>query len=1439
MTTLGDIAKIEYNLSNSQLKAVKALHLVAYGQEAQPRMTRKRLREFSGFGLEKGSEDYENKLTDVKERTDSADLVSICHILDLDYKGSSDDVVDRICSFMNDLSVTENNSGKEEEEDDVDDEEDVADDEDVDDDDDDDEEVSLAHLQARMRVRKTESFALTFRDIEDSIRSFDGKAEYPVQKWIADFEEIADITGWNDLQKLIFAKKSLKGLAKLFVQSEKGIKSWSILKRKLKEEFEVKVSSAQIHKILMSRKKGYSESVQEYVLVMREIGNRANIETEVVIQYIIDGIQDDSSNKTILYGARNFSEFKEKVKLYEKIKSSKQSFDQGKKNEHKYNNDNSRNDRRNTGYHEKNFRSKVQVCYNCGEKNHKSNECPNKNKGVKCFGCNEYGHMANKCPRKNASNRNVSAIEVVPKNGVTLKIHEVQLTALLDTGSDISALRMDVIENHFSNIQLEKDLISIRGIGLDKTETLGSFKKTVLVNDVEVLLKFHVIPSNASGFKAIIGNDILSQVDVSIRDDGIVLYKKEKENFLMHITIDEEKDVEAIDVTHIKNPKHQEKVKNLIEMYQPEKCLTTDIKMNIVLKTEEAIYQSPRRLAMPEKIIVEKQIKEWLEEEIIRPSSSDFASPIVLVSKKDGQTRICCDYRKLNKNVIKDRFPLPLIEDVLDCLQDAKYFSTIDLRNGFFHVPVAEESIKYTSFVTHNGQYEFLKCPFGLCNSPAVFQRYISYIFRDLTRQGIAMYYMDDLIILSKDEKEGIERLEKVLQVARDYGLEIKKKKCQILKTRVEFLGFIIENGTVQPSEAKTTAISRFPKPTTCKQIQSFLGLTGYFRKFISSYALIAKPLSDLLKKDQIFKFEENEEKAFAKLKCLLTSEPVLSLYKQGSETELHTDASKYGYGACLMQKSDDDNKFHPVYFMSKKTTPAEEKYNSYELEVLAVIQAVKKFRIYLLGYKFRIVTDCSAFQRTMDKKDLTTRVARWALLLEEYSYEIVHRKGSQMSHVDALSRNPTTMMPVTEIITHEDGIIKRIQKAQNADEHIQSIKKILESEESYENYFSKNDILYKYENGRESLVVPQSMQLEIIKKAHDIGHFAIAKTEEVVKREFYMPKLKEKIQNCIQNCVPCILGNKKSGKKEGFLHPISKMEGPLHTYHIDHLGPLPSTNKNYKHILVVIDDFTKFTWLYTTKSTTAKEVVECLTRQQKIFGNPSRIISDRGTAFTAEEFENYCVEEGIKHIRITTGVPRSNGQVERINRIIIPILTKLSLEDPSKWYKFIDRVQRALNCTIQRSINATPFEVLIGTKMKNKEDVLIQELINQEIVTEFCENRECIRQESKQQILKVQEENKHRYNLRRKKAKNYKEGDLVAIKRTQFGPGLKVSQKYLGPYEVVKAKGNERYDVVKVGHHDGPMRTSTCSEYLKPWIDYTSESESDSESGMAECRKF
>ncbi|GFW60632.1 hypothetical protein TNCV_569781 [Trichonephila clavipes] len=729
---------------------------------------------------------------------------------------------------------------------------------------------------------------------------------------------------------------------------------------------------------------------------------------------------------------------------------------------------------------------------------------------------------------------------------------------------------------------------------------------------------------------------------------------------------------EELDLRHVENRQIKKELEKLIQDYKPEKTVSTDVTMRIILKDEEPVCQHPCRLAFTERLEVNKQIEEWLNEGIIRPSSAEYASPIVMVKKKDGSSRMCIDYRKLNLKLVKDKFPLPVIEDVLDTLQEAKVYSTLDLRNGFFHVDVDEDCRKYTSFIVPDGQFEFNKVPFGLSTSPEVFQRYVSSIFRDLTRKGIVISYLDDLVIPAKNEQEGLEKLKIIFEVAKKYGLEIKFKKCQFLKKKIEFLGHIVESGTIKPSPTKTLAVRKFPEPTTIKQVQSFLGLTGYFRKYIKDYSKIAKPLSDLTRKENLFVFlffGTQQKEAFEKLKKILSEGPILHLYKYGRKKEMHTDACKQGYGAILLQEAE-DGKLHPVYYMSKKTNTAEEKYDSYELEVLAIINTLKKFRVYLLGQHFKIVTDCSAFQKTMQKKELITRTARWALQLEEFDYEIEHRAGSRMKHVDALSLYPVMMVC-------NDTLTSKLKKAQEEDDNIQTLKSLLEKQES-EEFFERNGILYKYLNGRELIVTPKAMQAELIKFIHENGHFSVGKTEEIVKQEFFIPNLSNVVKKVIVNCVPCILASKKTGKKEGFLNPISKESIPLSMYHVDFIGPLPSTNKSYQHIFTVVDAFTKFTWLYPVKTVSAESALE--------------------TKTTAE---NLCSHQTI---------------IRRLN----------------KWYKYVDRLQRILNSTISRSTKWTPFELLEGIKMRNKEDILIKDLLLEEMAKELLEQREFLRNDAK-----------------------------------------------------------------------------------------------------------
>lgn len=321
--------------------------------------------------------------------------------------------------------------------------------------------------------------------------------------------------------------------------------------------------------------------------------------------------------------------------------------------------------------------------------------------------------------------------------------------------------------------------------------------------------------------------------------------------------------------------------------------------------------------------------------------------------------------------------------------------------------------------------WNFWRVPFGLCNSPAVFQLHIRAIFKKLLDETKILSYLDDIMIPTKTEEENMAVLKEVLTVASEYDVKINRNKCKFLMRKVEFLGYIIEGGTIKTSETKTNAVKFFPKPKSCKEIQSFIGLTSYFRKLILNYAVIARPLTQMLKNGVKFQFGQEQFRAFQDLKNALTQDPVLKLFCVGAETKLHTDASQIGLGAILLQKNDVDGLLHPIFYASWKTTPQKEKLTSYELEILTVVKALKKFGVYLLPTQLKIDTDCRAFVQTMSKKETCLQVARWAIRIGEFKYNIEHRPENSMRYVDALSRNPPSICVVQEI---KDGLIDQVK---------------------------------------------------------------------------------------------------------------------------------------------------------------------------------------------------------------------------------------------------------------------------------------------------------------------------------------------------------------------------------------------------------------------------
>jgi len=930
------------------------------------------------------------------------------------------------------------------------------------------------------------------------------------------------------------------------------------------------------------------------------------------------------------------------------------------------------------------------------------------------------------------------------------------------------------------------------------------------------------VPDDTMTYKVLLGRDFLSCPSLRITFGDVVKIKKTEDE----ASIKQVLNIVDTDPTSVRdalqiNPKIDRNTSHTIcEIYesryfrnfQAKKC-EPEFEMKIALKHDQPISSRPRRLSFADKESLQKILDDLLKNKIIRPSNSPYASPIVLVRKKTGDLRLCIDFRELNKITIRDNFPTELVDDNIDRLQNKKYFSVLDLKDGFHHVEMHKESIKFTSFVTPLGQYEYLRMPFGLTNAPRVFQRFIHTVFETLIREHKILLYLDDILVATKTLDEHLVILSELFELAGKSHLQFRIDKCYFVQTEIKYLGYCVNEYGIRPSDENIEVVLNYPIPRNAKEVHRFVGFASYFRRFIPKFSLSAKPLYDLIRKNAPFSFGAAEHNAFETLKRHLVSKPALAIYSPHAETELHCDASTSGFGGILLQKQN-DGMWKPISFWSQRTTPTEAKYHSFELECLAVVYALKRFHIYLAGQKFKIITDCDSFRLTLNKKDINPRISRWALFLQNYNYEIVHRPGKRMVHVDALSRCHSVL--ILEGSTFE----RTLSICQDRDDEILKIREKLEKGD-VKHYELRDGLVYRKDKSKKlSFYVPRTMESNVIRTCHDdIGHVGIDKVIGNIVKTYWFPNMREKVKEYIQNCLRCIEFSPPSGRAEGFLHSIPKEKVPFATIHIDHLGPLEKTGKGYRHLLIVIDAFTKFIRLYPCKSTTTDESIKYLRNYFRAYSKPRRLISDRGTSFTSETFKEFLKDENIEHVLIAVGTPRANGQVERLNRVITPMLAKLS-ETPAKWDQTLDKVEHSLNNTVCRATDETPSRLLFGVDQKGKSSDTIQDLLNPNVNRDLEE----LRNNAHKKIEKSQLQNEKRYNLRRKAAREYKIGDYVEIRNVETTSGVnkKLLPKFKGPYIVKKVLDHDRYVITDVEGFQLTQRPYTgivAPDQMRPYL--------------------
>ncbi|WVZ81457.1 hypothetical protein U9M48_028832 [Paspalum notatum var. saurae] len=831
------------------------------------------------------------------------------------------------------------------------------------------------------------------------------------------------------------------------------------------------------------------------------------------------------------------------------------------------------------------------------------------------------------------------------------------------------------------------------------------------------------------------------------------------------------------------------------------------------------VSKRPYRMAPDELKELKIQLQEQLDKGFIRPSSSPWDCSALFVEKKDqGGKRLCVDYRPLNAVIVKNKYPIPHIDILFDQLAGAKVFSKIDLRSGYYQIKIRKEDIPKTAFSTRYGLYEYLVMSFGLTNAPAFFMYMMNSVFMNELDKFVVVF-IDDILIYSKNEKEHEEHLRIVLARLREHKLYAKFSKCAFWLKEVGFLGHVLSEKGVAVDPSKVEAVPNRKRRESVTGIRSFLGLAGYYRRFIKDFSKIAKPMTSLTKKNVKFIWSPKCEEGFQELKKLLTTAPVLAQPDVTKPFDVYCDASGQGLGCVLMQEG------RVIAYASRQLRKHEANYPTHDLELAAVVHALKIWRHYLLGNTCHIYTDHKSLKYIFTQPELNMRQRRWLELIKDYDLEIHYHPGKANVVADALSRRahcnviearPTARvicwemdeieMPTEQLVELYSLIIEPTIKdlviaAQKQDPGMAHIREGIDEEKRACFTLDDQGVLW-FKN---RLVVPKDMELR--KKILDEAHTSVLtmhpgsnKMYQDLKQKFWWTRMKREIAKYVSECDVCKRVKADHLKPGGMLQPLNISAWKWEDIHMDFVVGLPRTQKGYDSIWVIIDRFTKSAHFLRVKTVyRANTYAELyIAKIVSLHGVPRTITSDRGSVFVSRFWEQLQNALGTKLIHSSTYHPQTSGQVERVNQIVEDMLRACALTYSTKWDECFPLAEFAYNNSYQKSMNMAPFEALYGRRCRtplNWSEPGERVTFGPDLVTQAEEQVKFI-----QSNLKSAQSRQKSYSDRRRRPLVFEKGDHVYLRVSpmkrvhRFGVKGKLAPRYVGPFKITEQCGPVAY---------------------------------------------
>ena len=1090
-------------------------------------------------------------------------------------------------------------------------------------------------------------------------------------------------------------------------------------------------------------------------------------------------------------------------------------------------------------------------CWVCGREGHISRDC--KQKKLFCYSCGKPGNTVKYCecrkakkptesgkrrlglrdkePRESgispvvAGNANTetsaSSTFYMAKVGVMSSLGErcfvnIQLLghsfdSLIDTGSDrsyLGSIGWNWIRTVGMNIQELNEPRKVQLADGSTTDVLGFVEVPTILEGEPCILKFFILPELS--VDSILGLDALRRlgviIDVAKKTWHFSSDPSRVFGFLNSHEARQKCEATSFHSSSLVQLSQGQKqtlevfLSKQLPLFDEVSGRTDRVQHRIDVGDAPPVKQRYYPISPARRDIIHAKVDEMLSEGIIEPSNSLWASPIVLVKKPSGDFRLCVDFRKVNLVTKRDSYPLPYMENILSKLREARYISTIDLKNGYWQVPLEDSSKPITAFtVPERGLFQFKVLPFGLHNAPATFQRLMDEVLRE--EMGTKCFcYLDDIVLVSETYEEHLSSLARIFNKLRSAGLRINKEKSFFCRQELRYLGHVVSPAGIGVDPEKVECILQYPVPKNLKQLRSFLGLISWYRRFIPNFSNFSAPLTQLLKKNQRWDWSEEAQKAFEEFKSCLVKAPILSCPDFSKPFHLQTDASFSGIGAVLTQDYEGNEKV--IAYASRILTEAEKKFSVTEKELLAILWSIRKFRPYLEGYTFVVITDHFALKWLHKLQNPSGRLARWALELQEYDFTVVHRKGNLHKVPDALSRIPELWLGAVEFGTADfenitdQWYLKRLKQVQDFPNKWSDWR--VQDGRLYHLRLNPLGNVLQGDIEKWKLVIPSNLKLQLLKEFHDTptaGHLGIAKTYYRTCQDCYWPKQFRDVVSYVRSCEVCQSHKVEQKAPAGLMG--KKVPGdPWVTVSVDLLGPYPRSKNGHKFCLVFQDSFTKWVEARPLRNATTKLVTEAFRQLILRWGAPKYLICDNGTQFTSKAFQDLAKAYHVV-IRFTTPYTPQSNPTERVNRVLKTMMSSYLGKVHDTWDEYLPEFVHAMNSAVHEATGFSPSYLNLGREVQLQSVIIerqdepdIQPVVPKEWAEKLSKLKD-VYSLVKENLDEAYRKNKHYYNLRRRDVK-FVVGQPVMRRNFILSSGFRkftsgLAPTYVGPFVVSK----------------------------------------------------